>query len=188
MDCSFLKNILSERLFKNDDIIEDVAHLKENESGAYLRHIKIDGVSSDAILLKCDKIKTDSLYQKGKGQNMKCDYLLISNGIAYFIELKSTENPSSTCIEECINKFMSVECISEYIDAVTEKIYSMDRLFSSIEKRFILLHSATPVDKLSTSVKNYQMLENDIINNKPEQMMKIGVINGSVINITELSN
>ncbi|MGD9639596.1 MAG: hypothetical protein AB7U85_11185 [Alphaproteobacteria bacterium] len=165
-------------------IKNETAYLKENSKEAELKLVKVTNIPDNSILLACDGAKTDTLFQKGNGQNMRCDYLLISNGVAYFIELKTSSKSEDKYYEDCIKKFKAVECIADYIDSVIERFYKKDKIFFTLEKRYILIYKEPPLSINTTSMKPKEKPCND----KPETMSFLPVKNEEEIDISTLDN
>jgi len=94
---------------------------------AELKLIKFSNIPENSVLLGLDKVKSDTLFQKGKGQNIRCDYLLISNGMACFMELKTSSKSETRYKEDCVKKFKSVECVTDYIDSVMVTFYNKEK-------------------------------------------------------------
>lgn len=160
-----LSEILKGGMF--GDIKRKTAYLKETAPDAELKLIKIRNIPENSVLLGMDKVKSDTLFQKGKGQNMRCDYLLISNAKAYFIELKTSSKAETRYKDDCVMKFKAVDCLTVYIDSVLDKFYNRDVLFSALEKRYIMFYKSPSINKQTTSLKPKVKRPND----KPENML-----------------
>ncbi len=180
MPLTTLKSILNRGRF--GEIKSETAYLQESDKSAELKLVKISNISGDSILLSFDGAKTDTLFQKGNGQNMRCDYLLISNGVAYFIELKTSPKSEERYYEDCIRKFKAVQCIADYIDSVIERFYKKNKIFSALEKRYILIYKAPPINTSLTSRKPKETPVHD----KPEQMLCLPVKNDAEVDISIL--
>ncbi|MFO7884801.1 MAG: hypothetical protein R6U68_08275 [Desulfobacteraceae bacterium] len=129
--------------------------------------MKINNVGEDAVLLAFDSVRTNTLFQKGRGQNMRCDYVLISNGAAYFMELKSSRKSEIRYHDACIKKFKAVECLTGYIDGVTEAFYDTESIFFNLKRRFVLFYKAPSINIKTTSRKPADKPFHD----KPEHML-----------------
>ncbi|MEI6520467.1 MAG: hypothetical protein WCO98_10605, partial [bacterium] len=137
-----------------------------------------------AVLLSLDGVDTQTLFKGGNGQNKRCDYLLITGDILYFIEMKTSSRAPEKYYDECIQKFNAIECITDYIDSVLVKFYGKVKIFNPLLKCYTLLYKATPIDKQLTSQKP----KAEPMNNTPEMMLTLPVENNSTIDINELSN
>jgi hypothetical protein len=162
---TILMDVLNSGLF--GEIKRQTAYLKENAPDAELKLVKISNVPKNSVLLGLDKVKSNTLFQKGRGQNMRCDYLLISDGMAYFMELKTSSKSEERYKEDCIKKFKAVECLTDYIDSVMMTFYNKEKLFSILEKRYILIYKAPSINKTTTSQKPIEKP----IHDKPETML-----------------
>ena len=160
-----LKDILNNGIF--GEIRQQTAYLKEKSRDASLTLVKINNIGEDAVLLAFDSVRTNKLFQKGRGQNMRCDYVLISNGITYFMELKSSGQSEIRYYDACLKKFKAVECLTGYIDGVTEAFYDAEGIFFNLKRRFVLFYKAPSINIKTTSRKPVDKPFLD----KPEHML-----------------
>jgi hypothetical protein len=180
-----LKEILNQgRIGK---IKDNIAFLEESSKDAELNNIKINGLKNNYLLLKMDKVDTQTLYLSKKGENMRCDYLLVTDNIVYFIEIKSNKKSDTIYKEESIKKFRAVECILDYIDSVLLKFYNIQNYFKELEKRYILFYLGQPI-QFQPSLSKKIEIESKTKNDKPENMKKYSVQNASIIDIRTLIN
>ncbi len=180
MPLNFMQKLL---IFQKID--SDVAHLIEPEPNAFLRSIRIKNLPNDSALLKCDKMKINNVFKDcSRGQNKRCDYILISNNTVYFIELKSAEESETKYFDDCIKKFKGVLCITDYIDSVMVNFYKKDKFFSPLQKKYILLFLSPSINKKPTSLRSCH--ENRPIHNEPDKFLPLPVKNESTIDISLL--
>jgi len=180
MPHTFIRTLLNAGRFGK--LERDTAFLEETGRTATLKRIKIKNVLADSILISSDGFDSQTFYQGGKGPNMRCDYLLVSDGFAYFIEMKSHERAPEVKFDECIKKFKAVECIAEYIDSVIINFYNKQKIFSNLKRRYILFYLSPSISKTTTSLKPKELNLND----KPESFRSISVVNEAEIDISRL--
>ena len=162
------------------------ATLTETGDSSTLTEVIIEGLSHNAMVLALDKIKSHTLFKQGKGQNTRCDYLIINDQTIFFIEMKSREqHPSTNKGKDIINKYRASECILVYIDEVLIEFYGeLSKFFGNKEKRYVLLYLTPSIYKTTTSRKPPSKPE---INNTPGNFLRLPVGKDNKIYLQELS-
>lgn len=178
MPHNYLKSII------NQGLVESIAHnkasLKENAKDAELKLVKVANIPAGTVLLRTDKIDTQTLFESEKGENKRCDYLLVTDQKLFFIELKTNSKASEKYRDECIMKFNAVDCLSDYIDSVLERIHKKSKFFHNLEKRYILFYKAPPITKTTTTKEKQES------NVTAEKMLAVPIQNEGEIDISFL--
>ncbi len=165
----------------NRDKIELSETGSQNVSDLKKCYVSLEN-NNQVVLIKSDRVEFKKIFHKDSKQNSKrCDYIILKDKKAYFIELKTTYRSDN--IEDYSNQFIGSVCISEYIDSVIENFFRKKRIFKNIEKRFILICK-------NFSIHKYTMNDirelSDERNDKPDKFRIIQVDNDGVIAVEEL--
>lgn len=157
-------------------------HLRENDAHAKIKNIFIDGLSSDALLIKTDKAKVEKIFKgAGAGQNKRCDYVLIDDENMFFIEIKSTFAESNT--DEYSKQFKGSLCVVEYIDSVVREFYLDESILSRLNKHYLLLFKKRPIQKLRTSLRPMPHKQSC---NFPDAFSWLEVSEGDTLHLSQL--
>jgi len=176
-----LNDILKDNILRK--INNNIAHLSEKVRNAGLKSIKIANIPNNAVLLYMDDTDTQKIFKSTKGENKRCDYLLIMDDTVLFLEMKTDSKAPEHYQDECIMKFNAVDCLMAYIDIVINRIYGKERIYEHRKKRFVLFYKAPSIAKTTTSLKPARR----IINDTPENMLTLPVDNDSTIDISKLN-
>lgn len=137
--------------------------LKLSEPSSPLKEVVLQLEAPQYTLaVRIDKAKVSHLFQSGRGQLKRCDYVICTKigGQKYlvFIEMKHKEHSGT----EIIKQFKGAECLVDYIESVLQRFYGVESL-QKYEKRFVLFYKV-PIHKRPTIPKKGQRK-----NNVPEQ-------------------
>lgn len=175
MAIDILREVLNEKLieYHNDTGKVGTYKLRELEKNATLKQVNLVGVPEDCIFLQLDCISTNTLFKNGEYEK-RCDYLIISDNVLYFVELKSHENAPISKKNECIGKFRASLCLTKYIDEVISIVRQKQNVFASKNTYYILIYRNTPIDKTTTSLKPKKSQHTS-----PDKFLAIPVANNS---------
>ena len=179
----FLQILNSGRVYGNLTAATNRILLIEKDESAKLRKVNILDLPSNTMVLALDKIKTDTLFQKGKGQNTRCDYLIITDDKVIFVEMKSHEDAPNVYRDDCIKKYTSSKCLLAYIDEVVLELYQQPKILEHKDQHYVLLYKDFSINKTSTSLKPSTALSNTT----PEHFLDIAVENDGEIYFKQLS-
>jgi|Deesub1362A_J573_1020465.scaffolds.fasta_scaffold01209_6 hypothetical protein len=134
------------------------------------------------LALRIDKAKINGLFQKGRGQLKRCDYVIFTEveGQKYiiFIEMKHKDSND----EEIVQQFLGAECLVEYVDSILTRFYDYKKnsLLNQYEERFVLFY------KISIHKKTTRPKKKRGKNRKPKQYLRKAVLNKSRIQVREI--
>lgn len=139
--------------------------LREQGKEAKLKSVDLMDIPDDSIVLKMDTYQQPStLFRGNKGENRRCDYVVITNienrDVLLFIELKS----SSLSNKEVQQQFMGAECAIDYCNSALKRFHKQDGYFDSFEKRFVVFYKGGSIAKTPTGTKTN--------NNPPSSYLK----------------
>ena len=154
--------------------------LEEKDTSATLNKVSICNVPIGALIIKMDVIEFDKLFKTTKawGFNKHSDYLIITDDMLVFIEMKSATEISQKTSNDCLLKFKSDKCTLFYADKIFEEMLSKNPFFEKREPHFVLFYQNPPITKTPTS------LGTDISvlpNTTPKTFRKIPVANEGTV-------
>ncbi len=139
---NFFENELSNQAKNGIMTLEEKANTKKDE----LRNFQINLKHYIFKIIKSDKPRIEKLFKgKGLGQKQHCDYLIITEKKAYFIELQTKIDDSNDKKDYVIKQFKGTLSITDYIDSVLVNFYNKLKFFNSIDKRYVLFIKKLPI-------------------------------------------
>ena len=181
---TILNNILINQIITPID--DQIANLIEKERQAKLKLVKILNVPNDSTLIKGEDTQVKNYFNNTvRGNNMRCDYILIANNTIFYIELKTNSEASTILANDCIKKFKATKCIIDYFDSILLE-FNNRSFFNEKEKRFVLFHLSPSINKTTTSLKPKEEYP-AIVNNIPENFKFFFVRNEEMIDISKMS-
>ena len=151
--------------------------LEEKDKSATLRRVSLCDIPFDSLIVKMDKIRFNNLLKDRKdwGFNKHSDYLIITDDKLVYIEMKSRSAVDKGTKDECLQKFLSDTCTTNYADLIFKEILSKNPFFSKREPHYVLLFQSTSITKTPTTVGTAPA------NSNPQSFRLIPVSNDSTI-------
>jgi len=157
----------------------DAVRLREPKSPMKEVVVKVENPDR-TLVLRIDKAKVNGLFQRGRGQLKRCDYVIFTEigGQRYlvFAEMKNKEDDG----EEIVRQFKGAECLLDYVDSVLRRFYEESSLLREYEKRFVLFYK-TSIRKGPTRPRKKAGK-----NRKPEQYLRRPVSNQGLVQAKEI--
>lgn len=154
MNTDTIKKLLdsSSVIMPNDDSGVFEMRLKETDSNAKLKLVRIRGVPKNSLLIKVDgAAPLNDLLSAEDGIRQRCDYILLTERknaapVLVYCEMKSTRFSSS----EVTRQFKGGICIVQYFDSLLKEFLGVCGYFSNIKEIYFVAFSKTRGRKKTT--------------------------------------